>query len=325
VYADAENAYGVMDCRAAGFETVPVAFNKHKDEGIENLARYFEHGKIRIADEGALQTVVRQLLRYHRNDRGNIVKEDDHGPDALLCAMLHFPFIDEFDTALSNLLTSGDRERLKVTNKLLDACIHDYEQTVPRGQGCSMGVSVGSSTLYTIVSLMPDWRSDADSRIRRAIHIGRVKEFADLDRLIDAYGIQTCVINPQPEPHLVQEWINRTGWATVYKVIYTNDGMREPHWDRDSRVVTVDRTYALNTAYEEIRAGKWWLPRDAADIDRGEFYARLKAPTRVRDMTSGELRYRWTETGTLDHYRHAHVFDHLAGMEYSAPGIKVLF
>jgi len=85
-----------------------------------------------------------------------------------------------------------------------------------------------------------------------------------------------------------------------------------------------DRTYALHTAYEEIRAGKWWLPRDAAAIDRGDFYAHLKAPTRVRDIASGELRCRWTETGTLDHYRHAHVFDHLAGSVYSVPGVRVL-
>ena len=61
-----------------------------------------------------------------------------------------------------------------------------------------------------------------------------------------------------------------------------------------------------------------------SDFDRGELYAQLKAPTHVRDMTSGELRYRWTETGTLDHYRHAHVFDHLAGMVYLVPGVRVL-
>jgi hypothetical protein len=33
------------------------------------------------------------------------VKQDDHGPDALMCAMLHFPFIDEFDTALGQMLS----------------------------------------------------------------------------------------------------------------------------------------------------------------------------------------------------------------------------
>ena len=35
IYADAENAQGILDCRNAGFESVPVPFNKFKDEGIE--------------------------------------------------------------------------------------------------------------------------------------------------------------------------------------------------------------------------------------------------------------------------------------------------
>lgn len=71
----------------------------------------------------------------------------------------------------------------------------------------------------------------------------------------------------------------------------------------------VDRTFLLNSAYEEIHARNWVLPTDAAEIDGGELYAQMKAATRVRDLSSGELRYRWTETGALDHYRHAHSLD----------------
>ena len=48
--------------------------------------------------------------------------------------------------------------------------------------------------------------------------------------------------------------------------------------------------------------------------DNGEFYSQLKAPSRVRDLSSGELKYRWTETGALDHCRFAYAFDHLYGV-----------
>lgn len=62
------------------------------------------------------------------------------------------------------------------------------------------------------------------------------------------------------------------------------------------------------------------LPRQGgalSAIDGGEFYAHMKAPTRVRDMGStGEIRYRWLETGTLDHYRHAHALDHLLSRQF---------
>jgi len=41
-------------------------------------------------------------------------------------------------------------------------------------------------------------------------------------------------------------------------------------------------------------------------------------------MTTGELRYVWQETSGLDHYRHAHAYDHVAGVEYGVPGVKVV-
>jgi phage terminase large subunit GpA-like protein len=38
--------------------------------------------------------------------------------------------------------------------------------------------------------------------------------------------------------------------------------------------------------------GYWHFP--ATENFDEEFYAQLKAPSRVRDLTSGELKYRWT-------------------------------
>jgi hypothetical protein len=312
VYADAENAYGNLDCRNAGFEVVPVAFNKFKDEGIENLNRYFAHAKIKIHGEGALQVVVQQLLRYHKNDQGKIVKKDDHGPDALLCAMLPFPFIDEFDTAISNMLSGNDRERLKVTSRLLDDCVHDYPLELPEGGKSSMGVSVGPSAMYVVVSLVPSRKLPKEEQVRKALFIGRVKQWADLDELMDKFNVKTCLISPQPEPHLVRQWVELSHNGPVYQIVYTSDGMSAAQWDKEAKRVSIDRTFALNAAYEEIKAGKWWVPTSAPTIESGEFYAQMKAPTRIRDMASGELKYQWVESGCQDHFRHAHVFDHIA-------------
>jgi hypothetical protein len=315
VYADAENAYGNLDCRNAGFEVVPVAFNKFKDEGIENLNRYFAHGKIKINGEGALQTVVQQLLRYHKNDQGKIVKKDDHGPDALLCALLPFPFVDEFDTAISAMLSGNDRERLKVTSQLLDACIHEYPLEVPDGGRCSIGVSVGSSAMYVVVSLVAGKGLPRDNQVRKALFIGRVKQWAELDGLMDQFKVKICLIAPQPGPHLVKQWVDGPHSGAVYQITYTNDGLSDARWDLEAKRVTIDRTFALNAAYEEIRAGRWWVPQSAPTIESGEFYAQMKAPTRIRDAASGEMRYQWVESGRQDHFRHSHVFDHVAAVQ----------
>ena len=61
----------------------------------------------------------------------------------------------------------------------------------------------------------------------------------------------------------------------------------------------------------------------AAEIDDGEFYAQMKAPKRERDLSTGQLRYRWSETGALEHFRHAHAFDYIAG-QYTIPRVIVI-
>jgi hypothetical protein len=50
----------------------------------------------------------------------------------------------------------------------------------------------------------------------------------------------------------------------------------------------------------------------------------MKAPKRERDLSTGQLRYRWSEAGALDHFRHAHVFDHLAGYYRDTPNVLIL-
>ena len=62
--------------------------------------------------------------------------------------------------------------------------------------------------------------------------------------------------------------------------------------------------------------------RGAPDIDDGEFFAQMKAPKRERDLTSGVLRYRWTESGGVDPYLHAQAFEHLAAGQRMASRMR---
>lgn len=94
-------------------------------------------------------------------------------------------------------------------------------------------------------------------------------------------------------------------------------------WRQWARTVTVDFTFLADSAYEEIREQRWWLPRDAGCIDDGEFFAQMKAPNRERDFSTGQLRFRWSESGALEHFRHAHAFDHLASFFVSSQVVFV--
>ena len=169
----------------------------------------------------------------------------------------------------------------------------------------------------------PDYRySDGLSGVAWLIHhfsytglmnLDAASIFDELDQQMERWDVHKCLISTQPEPHLVQAWRKKEHHGFVRTVDLLNDGTSKPEWPKWEKRVTVDRTFLLNSAYEEIREQKWWIRPDSHLIDIGEFYAHMKAPSRVRDLTTGELRYRWTETGALDHYRFAHAFDHLDG------------
>lgn len=94
VFADYSHPYNNIELGQRGFEVVDVPFQRYKDFGIGNLGRYFEYERIRVLPGFAV--LVRQLHAYRYGRDGKPVKKDDHGPDALLCAMMAFRFTETF-------------------------------------------------------------------------------------------------------------------------------------------------------------------------------------------------------------------------------------
>lgn len=76
---------------------VPVVFSKWKDYGIGEVRRRLEKGQLKFAPDfggGArdpsFDRAMRYLKAYHTDDKGKPIKADDHGPDALMCAVIGF-------------------------------------------------------------------------------------------------------------------------------------------------------------------------------------------------------------------------------------------
>ncbi len=85
VYADAAGADENAELRVLGVRVTPVAFGMHKARGIRAIRAALEHGRLRIAPD--LREFIGEMKRYHyREGTEEIVKDDDHGPDAL-CAL----------------------------------------------------------------------------------------------------------------------------------------------------------------------------------------------------------------------------------------------
>lgn len=111
VYADVSHPFNNLELEQVGFDVRRVAFVKWKDYGIGNCTKYLTtRGRIFIRSN--MTGFIEQLKRYRQDKNGKPVKKDDHGPDAFLCAMLHYPYEERFKDDLD-----AEREMVEAEDK----------------------------------------------------------------------------------------------------------------------------------------------------------------------------------------------------------------
>ena len=97
IFADASHPFNIDFMITHGWEIEPVAFNKWKEYGIGNVARWLAQRKVHInSKDGGNDKLKKQMLLYYRDKNGKPEKKADHGPDALLCALLNWNFLEYF-------------------------------------------------------------------------------------------------------------------------------------------------------------------------------------------------------------------------------------
>jgi hypothetical protein len=94
VYPDGSHPYNNLEMERSGFQVFPVHFVKWKEYGIGNVRKYFVNQRVEILNK--LKLLLSQVKRYRRLPSGKPAKKEDHGPDALLCSLLAWPFLEWF-------------------------------------------------------------------------------------------------------------------------------------------------------------------------------------------------------------------------------------
>lgn len=82
IYADAADKDFTEELRAAGMKVVAVSFGKYKAKCIEKIREYLKDRRLRIST--ACPNLIREMFSLHYRKGEDIMKEDDHGRDALV-------------------------------------------------------------------------------------------------------------------------------------------------------------------------------------------------------------------------------------------------
>ena len=86
IFADQSHPFQNDRLKRMGFDVIEVNFNTQKLGGVGVLRNYVEKRMLFI--DNRFRLLIDQTKNWHKDKNGNIVKKNDHYPDALLCSMI---------------------------------------------------------------------------------------------------------------------------------------------------------------------------------------------------------------------------------------------
>ena len=202
----------------------------------------------------------------------------------------------------------------KVTDEMLEPLIKNFEMV----SACApeytvtMGVDVGR-VLHVEITL---WDTSAstvldvnDGARARVIWVGEVKDFDQLDKFMNEYNVNFCIVDVAPETRIASLFAMRH-YGRVRLCRYNSHATSKSLFADNEIGVSVNRTAWLDQSLGRFRNGTIYLPRN---LPR-DYLKHIKVPNRVpKKDTNGNPVYRYeTPDGVADHYAHARNYNEIA-------------
>ena len=161
-----------------------------------------------------------------------------------------------------------------------------------------------------------------DRRVRsRALFIGEVDSFEDLEQLVERYHVRAAVIDALPEQRLATEFAERRPhYARVGLAYYgRTDPGHDLIWENQVDVWRMNRTQALDEMFHSFLTEAAELPQSARLLGGrvrdglGEYYRHMMALKRTLEQNSmGNWVARYDDARKADHFAHAEAYCTLA-------------
>jgi hypothetical protein len=211
--------------------------------------------------------------------------------------------IDDFDKGLTNSTRmmrcynanfglAFDAPGAKITRKMLDDATAEYRMQVPSAR-CILGADVGA-VINAVVGRLVQGELGWTVQV---VWAGLLHHEQDVLDLYDKYNCLAGVIDAMPEERMTRRLVRRRGG--LFRAYY--DRGKNDRLNKQTKVVTLSRTAALDAVKEGLQLGTLQLPADIATVEG--FYDQMMASTRVYDEDRQE--YVWREGSRPDHYHHA--------------------
>lgn len=157
---------------------------------------------------------------------------------------------------------------------------------------CCMGIDQGKG-LHVVIG-----RRDG-----MIVYVGELRDFEELDRLMDVFHVVRCVIDGMPETRKAREFAMRFP-GRVYLNWYSPHQKGAYAWNEEKMQVSVNRTESLDASHAAFTERRISLPRQCKPVETFADHAAATAKKLEEDDKTGSKVYTWVKLGP-DHYRHA--------------------
>lgn len=204
-----------------------------------------------------------------------------------------------------------------ITDAQIADCVKGYkhyEAACPNGIIC-MGVDVGKWLHVEIAAyFFPDsYQATFDLNAQctcKQLITTKVKEFKELDGLMQQYRVQMCVIDANPERRMAYDFACRN-YGHV-KLCHYPEGVngKQLNENQAEQMVAADRTSWLDTSLGRFRAKTISIPMDTSE----EYKEHIKAQVRIfrKDKNGNPVARYETADNTPDHFGHARNYCEIA-------------
>jgi hypothetical protein len=191
----------------------------------------------------------------------------------------------------------------RLTREMIAACAAPgavYASFPERARWCAMGVDVGLDLHVWI-------KERTQAGRERAVFIGSVLNWSDLDTLMIRYGVQRCVVDDSPELRLDIAFQNRHRGRVWLAQYIDNVSADLARWDKKRGIVKMERTKALDEASAKVMLCIDELPADWENVP--DLVKHLSASIKAKKIKEdGSTVYHFPRSGKPDHLHHAKAY-----------------
>lgn len=212
-------------------------------------------------------------------------------------------FLDRFYNLKVGVAWADTQNRVDAMTVL--GCCGDAGMLDRSSESCSMGIDTGKQFHVVVSRYVP-----GGGGLRQVVYLGVHHDFADLDALMERFNVKRCVIDAMPELHATRAFAKRHS-GKVWLNYFQETQRGKFHWDSAERIVSENRTEALDASRQLIRERRVVLPRRSGIVE--EFARQLAADAKRLEENdeTGALTYRYIKTGT-NHFSLAFTYDCIA-------------